>query len=143
MERIPQPNIEFPDWSDKKILIVEDVETNMLFFKAALARTGATLLWAMDGYESIAMCQKDPEISLVLMDLRMPNLDGFQATEAIKVFRPDLPVIAQTTYTDDVDTGRLYQCGCDDYLPKPIRLEDLLNAIGKFLNPLPKSSLPS
>ncbi len=127
-------NIKIPDWTGKKILIVEDVETNMLFFKAALSRTGATLLWAMDGFESIAMCQEDPDINLILMDLRMPNLDGFQATEAIKSFRPDLPVIAQTTYTEDIDTERLYEAGCDDYLPKPIRFEDLLNSIGKLLN---------
>ena len=125
---------KIPDWTGKKILIVEDVETNMLFFKAALSRTGATLLWAMDGFESIEMCQNDPEISVVLMDLRMPNLDGFKATEAIKAFRPQLPVIAQTTYTEDVDTDRLYEAGCDDYLPKPIRFEDLLNSIGKLIN---------
>ena len=130
-----QTNSKIPDWTGKKILIVEDVETNMLFFKAALSRTGATLLWAMDGFESIAMCQNDPEIEVVLMDLRMPKLDGFKATEAIKSFRPDLPIIAQTTYTEDVDTDRLFQAGCDDYLPKPIRLEDLLNSIGKILNP--------
>lgn len=127
-------NIKIPDWTGKKILIVEDVETNMLFFKAALTRTGATLLWAMDGFESISMCQNDPDINLVLMDLRMPKLDGFKATEAIKSFRPDLPVIAQTTFTDDVDTDRLFQAGCDDYLPKPIRLEHLLNSIGKLIN---------
>lgn len=129
-----QNNIKIPDWTGKKILIVEDVETNMLFFKAALSRTGATLLWAMDGFESITMCQNDPEINLVLMDLRMPNLDGFRATEAIKAFRPNLPVIAQTTYTEDVDTDRLFEAGCDDYLPKPIRFEDLLNSIGKLIN---------
>jgi two-component system cell cycle response regulator DivK len=129
-----QGSTKIPDWKGKKILIVEDVETNMLFFKAALSRTGATLLWAMDGFESITICQNDPEISLVLMDLRMPNLDGFKATEAIKAFRPDLPVIAQTTYTEDVDTERLYEAGCDDYLPKPIRFDDLLNSIGKLIN---------
>lgn len=127
-------NSKIPDWTGKKILIVEDVETNMLFFKAALSRTGATLLWAMDGFESIAMCQSDPGINLVLMDLRMPNLDGFKATEAIKAFRPGLPVIAQTTYTEDIDTERLYEAGCDDYLPKPIRFDDLLNSIGKLIN---------
>ena len=127
-------NSKIPDWTGKKILIVEDVETNMLFFKAALSRTGATLLWAMDGFESITMCQNDPDINLVLMDLRMPNLDGFKATEAIKAFRPTLPVIAQTTYTEDVDTERLYEAGCDDYLPKPIRFDDLLNSIGKLID---------
>lgn len=129
-----QNSIKIPDWSGKKILIVEDVETNMLFFKAALSRTGATLLWAMDGFESIDICQDDPDISLILMDLRMPNLDGFKATKTIKSFRPNLPVIAQTTFTDEVDTDRLYEAGCDDYLSKPIRFDDLLNSIGKFLN---------
>jgi len=123
-----------PDWTGKKILIVEDVETNMLFFKAALSRTGATLMWAMDGFESIDMCQKDPDINIVLMDLRMPNLDGFKATEAIKSFRPNLPIIAQTTFTEDVDTDRLFKAGCDDYLPKPIRLDDLLNSIERLIN---------
>lgn len=134
MEMKSQSNLKIPDWTGKKILIVEDVETNMLFFKAALSQTGATLLWASDGIESINMCQNDPDISLVLMDLRMPNLDGFKATEAIKSFRPNLPVIAQTTYTEDVDTDRLYEVGCDDYLPKPIRFDDLLNSIGKLIN---------
>jgi len=129
-----QNNIIIPDWTRKKILIVEDVETNMLFFKAALSRTGATLLWASDGFESITICQNDPEINLVLMDLRMPNLDGFKATEAIKAFRPSLPIIAQTTYTEDIDTERLFDAGCDDYLPKPIRFEDLLNSIGKLID---------
>jgi len=122
-----------PNWTGKTILIVEDVETNMLFFKAALIRTRATLLWAKNGMEAISMCQADPEIKLVLMDLRMPVLDGFRATEAIKAIRPGLPVIAQTTFTDDVDTDRLFQAGCDDYLPKPIHLEDLLKTIGNYL----------
>ena len=134
MENNSQSYSKIPDWTGKKILIVEDVETNMLFFKAALSRTGATLIWAMDGFESITICQNDPDISLVLMDLRMPNLDGFKATEAIKSFRPDLPVIAQTTYTEDVDTDRLFEAGCDDYLPKPIRFDDLLVSIGKLIN---------
>ena len=128
-------NVEMPDWTGKKILIVEDVETNMLFFKAALMKTGSTLIWASDGFEAITLCQNDPGIDLVLMDLRMPKLDGFKATEAIKSFRPDLPVIAQTTYTEDLDTDRLFLAGCDAYLPKPIRLEDLLNTIGKLLSP--------
>ena len=126
-------NITIPDWNGRKILIVEDVETNMLFFKAALARTKATLLWASDGFESIKICQSDPGIDIILMDLRMPKLDGFKATEAIKSFRPNLPIIAQTTYTEDVDTERIFESGCDAYLPKPIRLDDLINAIAKLI----------
>lgn len=131
---------KMPDWTGKKILIVEDVETNLLFFKAALSRTGATLLWAMDGLEAITACQNDLDINVVLMDLRMPNLDGFKATEVIKSFRPNLPVIAQTTYSEDVDTKRLYEVGCDDYLPKPIRFYDLLSSIGNLINRQPPIS---
>jgi CheY-like chemotaxis protein len=125
--------VEIPDWTGKKILIVEDVETNMLFFKAALSKTNATLLWAADGFESIKMCQDDSDIEMVLMDLRMPRLDGFKATEAIKSFRPDLPIIAQTTYTEDVDTERIFESGCDAYLPKPIRLDDLINTMTRLI----------
>ena len=123
-----------PDWTGIKILIVEDVETNLMFFQAALKRTGAVLLWAKDGLDAIRMCQSDQSIRIVLMDLRMPNMDGFSATEAIKSLRPDLPVIAQTTFTEDLDTKRLFEAGCDDYLPKPIRLADLFNSIGRFID---------
>jgi hypothetical protein len=79
------------------------------------------------------MCQDDSDIEMVLMDLRMPRLDGFKATEAIKSFRPDLPIIAQTTYTEDVDTERIFESGCDAYLPKPIRLDDLINTMTRLI----------
>jgi len=124
------------NWTDKKILIVEDVETNLMFFRAALARSGATVIWAKDGVDAIRKVQEDQNIDLILMDLRMPNMDGFIATETIKSIRPDIPVIAQTTYTDEFDIKRIYESGCDDYLAKPIRLHDLLEKLGQYLNKL-------
>lgn len=121
------------NWSDKTILVVEDVETNLLFVQAAIAKTGIEIIWAKDGMEAIEKVQLHPSIDVVLMDLRMPNLDGFRATEVIKRIRKDLPVIAQTTFTDEMDKDRVFDAGCDAYLAKPIRLEALLETIVKFL----------
>ena len=121
------------DWKKFTILVVEDVETNMLFIKAAIEKTGINILWSRDGMEAIEKVQKDKLIDVVLMDLRMPNLDGFRATEVIKSVRKDLPVIAQTTFTDEMDKDRVFEAGCDAYLAKPIRLDTLLETIGKFL----------
>lgn len=121
------------NWEKYTILVVEDVETNLMFIKAAIDKTGITIVWARDGMEAIEKVQEDKSINVVLMDLRMPNLDGFRATEVIKSIRKDLPVIAQTTFTDEMDKERVFDAGCDAYLAKPIRLETLLETIDKFL----------
>lgn len=121
------------NWEKYTILVVEDVETNLMFIKAAIDKTGITILWARDGMEAIEKVQADKSINVVLMDLRMPNLDGFRATEVIKSIRKDLPVIAQTTFTDEMDKERVFDAGCDAYLAKPIRLEILLETIDRFL----------
>lgn len=121
------------NWEKHTILVVEDVETNLMFIKAAIDKTGITIVWARDGMEAIEKVQEDKSINVVLMDLRMPNLDGFRATEVIKSIRKDLPVIAQTTFTDEMDKERVFDAGCDAYLAKPIRLETLLETIDKFL----------
>ena len=122
------------NWAQHTILVVEDVETNLMFVKAAIARTGINILWAKDGWEAINKVKENPAIDIVLMDLRMLNLDGFKATEVIKTIRHDLPVIAQTTFTDEMDKERVFEAGCDDYLAKPIRLEQLLEMLDKYLN---------
>ena len=121
------------DWKSYTILVVEDVETNLMFIKAALGKTGIRIIWASDGFEAIKLVQENDNIDVVLMDLRMPNLDGFRATEVIKNVRADLPVIAQTTFTDEMDKDRVFEAGCDDFLAKPIRLDALLSTISKYL----------
>ena len=113
--------------------MVEDVETNLLFIQAAISKTGINIIWAKDGMEAIEKVQTEPSINIVLMDLRMPKLDGFKATEVIKNIRNELPVIAQTTYTEASDKDRVFDAGCDAYLAKPIRLDALLETLQKFI----------
>lgn len=121
------------DWSDKLILIVEDIEANHMFIAAALKRTKAQLLWAQDGMEAVKMCKEYESIDLVLMDIRLPKLDGYEATRRIKEFRPNLPIIAQTAYVMNNEKGKVLQAGCDDLITKPIRLNDLISTVARYL----------
>lgn len=119
--------------NDKVILIAEDYEVNYLYIKAVLEDTGAQILWAKDGAEAVEMCSNNNKIDLVLMDIQMPRLNGYEATRQIKKFRNNLPIIAQTAYAMDYDREKSLNAGCDDYISKPIRIDTLLEAINNQL----------
>ncbi len=121
------------DWGDKVILVVEDVDTNKIFFDAALRKTSAKILWAKDGQEAIDMF-KENDIDLVLMDLQLPILDGYTATKEIKKINQEIPVIAQTAHVMSGEREKCLEAGCDDYLAKPIRLQILMETLSKYLN---------
>lgn len=119
--------------NDKVILIAEDYEVNYLYIKAVLEDTGAQILWAKDGAEAVEMCSNNNKIDLVLMDIQMPRLNGYEATRQIKKFRNNLPIIAQTAYAMEYDREKSLNAGCDDYISKPIRIDTLLEAINNQL----------
>jgi two-component system, cell cycle response regulator DivK len=121
------------DWENKNILVVEDVDTNKIFFDAALRRTKAKILWAKDGQEAIDMFKAN-RIDLVLMDLQLPVMDGYTATREIKKINPDVPVIAQTAHVMSGEREKCMEAGCNDYLAKPIRLQILIDTLSKYLN---------
>lgn len=121
------------NWADKIILVVEDVDTNKIFFDAALRKTKATILWAKDGKEAIDLF-RDNTVDLVLMDLQLPIMDGYTATREIKAINPDIPVIAQTAHVMSGEREKCMEAGCDDYLAKPIRLQILMDTLSKYLN---------
>lgn len=126
-------NILIQKWDDKVILVVEDVDTNKLFFDAALRKTNAKILWAMDGQEAVNLF-KTNKVDLVLMDLQLPVMDGYAATRAIKAHDASVPVIAQTAHVMSGEKEKCLEAGCDDYLSKPIRLNVLMETLSKFLN---------
>lgn len=122
------------DFSGKTILITEDERTNYLFLEALLKRTGAQLIWAETGKSAIEAIANSPEIDIVLMDIKMPEMNGYEATREIKKVRPDLPIIAQTAYALAGEKEKILSAGCDDYLSKPIMGKVLLEKIDNYLN---------
>lgn len=115
------------------ILIAEDDDLNYLFLEAVLDSLGYNYIHAVNGKEAVDFCRQNPEISIVLMDIKMPVLNGDEATKQIRVFRPELPIIATTAYAQTGDEHRFLEAGCNDYLPKPIKKEKLLAIIRKYV----------
>ena len=120
------------NWENKTILIAEDIDFNYLFLSSALKYTKAKTLWARNGNMAVEMCNES-DVDLVLMDIQMPSMNGFDATRKIKELFPEMPVIAQTAYAMDYEKSKILESGCDDYLPKPISLERLFTIIDKYL----------
>lgn len=110
---------------DPLLLIAEDEESNFLYLKALLKKSPVKILRAYNGQEAVDFCRKHPDISLVLMDIKMPIMDGIEATKEIKAFRKNLPIIAVTAHALTGDEHRIREAGCDDYISKPLKKEVL------------------
>lgn len=121
------------NWENKAILVAEDEELNFKVLNTCLARTKAKVIHANDGLEAIELFKQE-KIDLVLMDLQMPVMDGYEATLAIKKINYNMPVIAQTSYVLANEKEKCLDAGCDDYIDKPLDLEELLHKIDKYLN---------
>jgi PAS domain S-box-containing protein len=116
------------------VLIAEDERSNYLYMEVMMRMTGCDYLHAVNGAEAVDLCRKHPEITLVLMDIKMPVLNGIEATKLIREFRPELPIIATTAYAQTSDEQRFLNAGCNDYLAKPIKKEKLLLLLQKYIN---------
>lgn len=114
------------------ILIADDEETNRLLLEQILNKLGLDVVVVTDGQQALEACYQNHLISLVLMDLKMPVMDGFEATKKIKVFRPDLPVIALTAFALSGDEERALAAGCDDYLTKPLKRNLLIGKLTQY-----------
>jgi len=121
------------DLSGKKILVAEDDSANYLFIESFLKRTKSKVIWAKDGEQLLEIIKSEPEVDLILMDLRMPLLNGIDATRIIRNTHPDLPVIALTAYAFADDREKSIAAGCNDYLAKPVKLVELSETLAKYL----------
>ena len=117
----------------KTVLIVEDVESSFEVLNLVLERSGIKTVWAKDGKEAIKLCKENSSIELVLMDINMPVMNGYEATKEIKKIRPKLPIIAQTAYALAGDREKFLAAGCDDYISKPIEKELFMEKLGRLL----------
>ena len=116
-------------FSDMIVLVVEDDEVNYLFLETILSKSNIRTLRAINGIEAVDMCTNNPDIRLVLMDIKLPFMNGYEATKRIKKIKPDLPVIAQTAYAMHEDRNKAFEAGCDGYISKPIITAELLKLI--------------
>jgi signal transduction histidine kinase/CheY-like chemotaxis protein len=118
------------------ILIAEDEEINFRFLHILLAKMNSelVLIRACNGQQAIESCRTNPGIGLVLMDIKMPDMDGYEATKRIKEFRPGLPIIAQSAYSSNTDRLNALAAGFDDYITKPIDKAALYSLIEKYLS---------
>lgn len=116
-----------------KILIAEDVESNYLYLNAVLSKIKAKIFWAKNGKEAIDIFKKE-KLDLILMDLQMPEMNGYEATRIMKSEKPEIPIVAQTAFAMSDDREKALEAGCDDYLAKPIKSKDLLNTVEKFIH---------
>lgn len=116
-----------------EILIAEDEESNFLYLKAILEAEKAIIIRAYDGYEVLNIIKENPSIPLILMDLKMPNMSGFEASKIVKSKYPNIMIIAQTAYVLAGDREKALKAGCDEYIGKPLRKDEMLALIQKIL----------
>jgi len=119
---------------DPHVLIVEDEPTSLHFLSIILKNENLRLFYATNGAEAIETIMENEDIEIVLMDLKMPGIDGFEATRKIKEIRPNLFVIAQTAFAFDSDKEKAFAAGCDEYITKPIKKDLLLKKIRSYRN---------
>ncbi len=121
------------NWKDYTILIAEDEETNFIYLETALEMTEVNIIRAKNGKEAVEIAKVNPLIDLILMDIKMPIMNGLEATRSIKSFRKDIPIIAQTAFAMEEDKRNCTAVGCDDFLAKPIRYRVLCSTLAKYL----------
>jgi CheY-like chemotaxis protein len=122
------------DWSNKTILVAEDEIFNYMFIKEIFDPTHVKLLKANNGKEAVEQIEKNEDVSLVLMDIKMPVMDGYTATRLIKEMKPEKPVIAQTAYAFSEDVEKARDAGFDTYLSKPIEREKLMKVVDDYFS---------
>ena len=123
------------DWSDKKVLIAEDEITNFMLLEEYLEPTGIQILHATNGLELLDIL-KDVTPDIILLDMKMPQMNGFEFLKNVKKSDIKVPVIAQTAYSMKGDKEKIISAGCDDYIAKPINEEILLSKIELWFNKL-------
>ena len=119
-------------WKDKVILIAEDDEVNFRFLELVLQKTQAKILRAKNGFEAVDLCRNIKKIDIILMDIKMPGMDGYEATTEINKFRPELPIIAQTAFASHEELMKCRDAGCRDYITKPIDIELLIHKVNSY-----------
>ncbi|HBL76726.1 MAG: hypothetical protein A2W90_23550 [Bacteroidetes bacterium GWF2_42_66] len=121
------------EWAEKKVLLVEDEETNIILIQEFLSITQIRIDVSKNGKNAVERIETGEKFDLILMDIKMPIMNGLEATIKIKNINPAIPVIAQTAYALSEEREQALEAGCDDYITKPIRRDDLIALMAKYI----------
>ncbi len=133
----PQKVIETPKPQEQAnkpiILVAEDDDSNFKYIEIVLLYANYKVKRAENGFEAVDICRRNPDISLILMDIKMPLMDGFEATRQIRGFMPNIPIIALTAHVTPEDENKAITSGCNEYVTKPVSKTKLLEIIAYTL----------
>ena len=116
-----------------RILVVEDEVYNFTLLKYIFEKEGQEIIWARNGEEAVALFKENKKFDLILMDIKMPIMDGFEATRRIRNTGSTIPIIAVTAYAMQDDIDKCLAVGCDEVITKPLQREDMLALIRKWI----------
>ena len=119
---------------NKTILIAEDHEYNFILLQELLRNQELEILHARNGKEAVKMLSKTPSITLILMDIKMPEMDGHTAALEIKKTHPELPIIAQSAFALEHEKRRFEGAAFNDYITKPIDKDKLMKTLSKYID---------
>jgi PAS domain S-box-containing protein len=131
----PETNTPYgmPDLNGALILVAEDDSSNYLFIESFLKQVNARVIWARDGLQAVELFRNHKSIKMVLMDIRMPNMNGIEAAREIRRINTETPLIALTAYAFTNDREKSLEAGCNEYLSKPVKLDTLIETLNKYI----------
>ena len=122
-----------PTWSGRNILVVEDDTSNFMLIYEILKSYGANILHAENGLEALNMLSSDKKPDIIIMDIKLPGIDGYETTRLIREKNKEIPIVANTAYAMEADREKAIEAGCNDYISKPTDRKLLINLISKYL----------
>jgi len=115
-----------------KIVVAEDDQTIRAYLKIAIRKMCKEILFTTNGRETVEVMQNNPDVDLILMDVKMPGMDGYEATRKIREFNKEVIIFAQTAFAFDTEQEKVAAAGCDDFISKPIKRTELVEIIEKY-----------
>jgi len=130
---VASKEVDYRILDGKTILVAEDEDINFIYIDELLKKHGVDIIHARNGQDAVDLFKENQKIDLVLMDIKMPIMDGYEATRIIKELNPSIPIIAQTAYALAGEKDKIIEAGCDDYLSKPIKPVSMFKLLTQFL----------
>jgi CheY-like chemotaxis protein len=122
------------NWKGKKVLIVEDDPAGSFLLSEILTHTGIEVILVEDGQEAVDMCKKERDFDIVLLDMQVPGMSGYDAAREIRKSNKDLPIIAQSAFILAEEKDRAIEAGCNAHISKPLNTFELLGTMHKLLH---------